>query len=1093
MEAAWRSLFRSTRSACKETPRSTEHLHLNGWLLRPGTYQLEVAADGAKAETKIEVHSHVRHSDFMTINWGRSTAGGQIIQGEDSLGYNLMYVNAPQENANFIRAGVDFMQNCTMGGGHQMDLRLECDWSDPYVTKAGTQRVVRRALTDRVYPNALGVHFYDEPGLTWGKDPENGEFGPHAVPAQAASFKRAFGADPLNYKKVDPNKPEDIARWEQWARWKLGIMDAAWAEAQQGVSLVKPEFLSVNQSQYGWTAFTDGYYFNVVRTLPIISGHGGYHDLPLDYFCPSYFLEMSRARDLARPNWYLPLWYGNATNDQFRMEQYLSFQTALQGLITPPDCEPATNPLMRQGIVESNHLMQRLGPIFTTMPPTRPPVAMLYSLSNCLRLQAKDRKIAYAHQTNQGQVMQYTYLAGKMIQQQFLAVLDEDILDGTLANNHKAVVLSGIEHLDAPIVERLEEFAAGGGLVLLAGKCTVPIKGAIDLGVDPKLPDQAKFDELIAAKKYEETVPYRTMGKYYQGAGPLAAALKTQLDKAGIQPVLESSLPSIAATRQAAGDVEYLLAVNATYDEAFRDAMGKVDPNAVKAASATIALAPDARPVYDAIVGGPVAELKTAGGKLSGEFRFGPGQMRVFARTARPIGGVRVATPIVGQDLTLERLPLRVDIAASVVDQQGGVLSGSIPVEVQVVDPLGVTRHELFRATRLGQFAASLPLAANDPQGTWTVKVRESLSGKTSEAKFQFTPLHARSLAGATARAVMFPDDIKHCFDYGRAFNEVTIVAGTGAFNEAAAARLSSSLEPWGIRSKRMPLAEAAKPRSLSAAEAATWSGLDFGAVKPGDANTVGQVGFAVQGPVILIGTPEDHPIIKFLVDRQFLPYAPLAGVLPGVGRGYVAWQSEGVGKGQQSITLIGYDDAGLNEAVGTLYEAIAGLKPLTRWEMPTHDAIVAATSPVGLTPAAQLAWQLRLPDSVLALKVAGEGLSAISHDGSATSIDKSGKPTGTTEADAAALAEARKPLAAPNADASKPFARQDRMLKFVTPSGERVAVAYWGGTLRVADAQGKVFTEQQLPQDITAVAWWNGQLLAGLADGRLMAFTVKP
>ena len=25
---------------------------------------------------------------------------------------------------------------------------------------------------------------------------------------------------------------------------------------------------------YGWSAFTDGYYFNVVRSLPITSGHG---------------------------------------------------------------------------------------------------------------------------------------------------------------------------------------------------------------------------------------------------------------------------------------------------------------------------------------------------------------------------------------------------------------------------------------------------------------------------------------------------------------------------------------------------------------------------------------------------------------------------------------------------------------------------------------------------------------------------------------------------------------------------------------------------------------------------------------------------
>ena len=611
-----------------DAARRTEHLHLNGWLLRPGRYALEVATDGASAKAQIDVFSHVRQSDFAVINWGRSTGTGQLQQGADSFGYNLMYVNAPQEDANFIRAGVDFMQNCTMGGAHQMDIRMVCDWSDPYVTRGGTQRVVRRAMIDRTYPNATGVHFYDEPGLTWGKDPETGEFVPHAVPAQAASFKSAFGREPIKYTKVDPNNPAQVAEWENWGRWKLGFMDAAWAESQQGVTRVKSTFLSATQSQYGFSAFTDGYYFNVVRSLPVISGHGGYHDFGLDYFNPSYFLEMARARDFARPNWYLPCWYGNTTPDQFRLEQYLSFQTNIQGLMSPPDCEPAANAVPRQGIVESNHLMARLGPIFNTMPVTKPPVAMLLSLSNSLRLQAADRKLDYLHQTQQGLDLPYTYLAGKMLQQQFLAVLDEDVLDGTLASDHKAVILSGIEHLDPPIVARLEEFSAAGGLVLLAGKCKVQIKGAVDLGIQPKLPDQAKFDELIAAQKYNDTLPLRTMDKYFGAAAPLAAAIKTQLDKAGIKPILECNLPSIVVTRQAAGDVEYLFVVNATYDDAFRDAAGSPDPNALRAAKATISIADDGRPVYDAVVGGPARPLKAAAGKLAGELRFGPGQMR---------------------------------------------------------------------------------------------------------------------------------------------------------------------------------------------------------------------------------------------------------------------------------------------------------------------------------------------------------------------------------------------------------------------------------------------------------------------------------
>src|SRR5262249_46208292 len=48
--------------------RATEHLHVNGWLLRPGKYALAVASDGATAQAEIEVYSHLRQSSFRLIN-----------------------------------------------------------------------------------------------------------------------------------------------------------------------------------------------------------------------------------------------------------------------------------------------------------------------------------------------------------------------------------------------------------------------------------------------------------------------------------------------------------------------------------------------------------------------------------------------------------------------------------------------------------------------------------------------------------------------------------------------------------------------------------------------------------------------------------------------------------------------------------------------------------------------------------------------------------------------------------------------------------------------------------------------------------------
>ena len=315
--------------------------------------------------------------------------------------------------------------------------------------------------------------------------------------------------------------------------------------------------------------------------------------------------------------------------------------------------------------------MKKLGPIFTTMPVTKPPVAMLYSLSQSIHTQAKDRSKNYAHDMPQGKNLPLTYLAGKVIQQQFLVVVDEDILDGTLANDHKAVVLTSIDYLDPQVIKALESFAAGGGLVLLTGDSTVQIKGAVKLGVTPRMPDQEAIDKLAEAKKFGEMGPYTTTAKFVQGALLLSKVIKAELAKKGIKPILECDVPTIAATRQAFGDVEYIFAVNATPDAEAKDPKGNPEKNAMKTAKATLVLPDAERTIYDAVRGGRLDRVLVEKGKAETVLSFGPGQMHVLARTTRPIGGVRVYTPVVVRDLVREQEPITVEIAAGVVDDAG--------------------------------------------------------------------------------------------------------------------------------------------------------------------------------------------------------------------------------------------------------------------------------------------------------------------------------------------------------------------------------------------------------------------------------------
>lgn len=1080
------------RAAALEKPdaRSTEHFHLDGRLLRPGTYTVAVESGGGSATQTIEIHTHVRRSDFKLLQWGsRAEKKEQAIIGEDGMGYNLNYAAyGGFSYDDMIRGGIDFMRCCTMGGAHQMDIRMECDWSDPYVLQGGEARVVQEALHDRTMPNCIGVHFYDEPGLTWWKDSKTGVFSPYNIPSQDRAYLSAFGVESPQYENVKPDDAAAVAKWNHLGRWKESFMEAAWKDARFGVDRVDPSFLSAVQSQYGWMAYSDGYYFNVVRSLDVISGHGGYDDGPGTYFFPSFFHEMGRVRDLNKPIWYLPTWYGE-NSDDMRLEQYLSFMMNLQGMGTPPDLnvQKPQSSEASTGIVESNKLMARLGTIFTTMRVTRPPVAMLYSMSQNLGAQVQDmqnakdlNKSAYEGGKHTRAKLEDVYLAGKMLHVGIFPLIEEDVLDGTLAANHKAIILPGVNYLDPKVIAALESYAAGGGVVLLTDDCQVQIKGAQKVGA---VADTTIYDKLgeVWATDQNLSMQLRRPEHYLKQVEPLAAALKTKFDVIGIKPDLDADSQTIVTSRQAAGDVEYLFAVNATPKP-------DAEKEKTQPATAKLSMAADGRPVYDAIHSQPEAGFKAEGDRLSGSFSFGAGEMRVFARTARPIGGVAIQTPVLFRDYTVNDAPVRVELSACVQDNQKSVLSGSIPMRIRLIDPLGQVRYDLYRATDRGTLRLDLPLAANDPAGDWKIVIHELLSDSEGTSSFAYRPAsQCGALAGATERAIYFGKDRDNIYRLFHTHQAATIVRGAGDYNSAAAERIATVLKPWGVECRIITAAEANKPRNITAEEAATWVGMEGGRVTPGDKNNPSQVGFALQGPAILLGTPEDNPLIKFVLDKHMLNYTPDAASFPGRGRGYMSWQRDAVSLRQESVTLIAYDAAGMSEAVGSLYEAVAGINPLTRWDLPNLASVAPASKPT-LAPEATIAWRAVTPDRVEKITLNGAQIGVATADGSVTQIDATGKLIGH-EASARASASSEIPKLS---EALSKTALTDRVVKRVATDGGLTAIGYWGGTLQVCDsASGVTKTIQVLPADVGDMVWTDGKIVVGLSDGSVVA--LKP
>src|SRR5208282_3092690 len=104
--------------------------------------------------------------------------------------------------------------------------------------------------------------------------------------------------------------------------------------------------------------------------------------------------------------------------------------------------------------------------------------------------------------TRQGDHMVFTYMAGKALQRHFMPVVDEDVVDGTLAAQHKAIVLTSVDYLDPKVIAGLEAFAAAGGLVMHTADCTVKIKGAVNLGLTPDWPDAEIVRKLRAVRNW---------------------------------------------------------------------------------------------------------------------------------------------------------------------------------------------------------------------------------------------------------------------------------------------------------------------------------------------------------------------------------------------------------------------------------------------------------------------------------------------------------------------------------------------------------------------------------------------------------------
>jgi len=123
---------------------------------------------------------------------------------------------------------------------------------------------------------------------------------------------------------------------------------------------------------------------------------------------------------------------------------------------------------------------------------------------------------------------------------------------------------------------------------------------------------------------------------------------------------------------------------------------------------------------------------------------------RVFAALPREPKGVALsATQSVkaGDELT---------VAVEFQDAKGKRLEGVLPFHLTLRRPDGTAQAEFYRSTtREGTFAMTVPTAANDPAGKWTVEARSQLTGELATLPVDVAAAKPAAYAAALAEPVV--------------------------------------------------------------------------------------------------------------------------------------------------------------------------------------------------------------------------------------------------------------------------------------------------------------------------------------------------
>lgn len=316
-------------------------------------------------------------------------------------------------------------------------------------------------------------------------------------------------------------------------------------------------------------------------------------------------------------------------------------------------------------------------------------------------------------------------------------VTEDEIASGRAGDVAALVVIGQTFAMPEKVNAGLAAFAKQGGRILVDGSTTVEIPGAEKLAFSQGLSKSGKPHNWQTPNMVGNENDTILFEREYPA---LAKAFSEALGSTGHAWLKsEKGIESDISLMQIEGgrDASYIVAVNDSWVST------QADWHQVKETLAPLTGA-DGKQLksgflYDCTAEKAIGELKPFACDLSQT------TARVFAALPRAIKGVALsATQSVkaGNDLA---------VAVEFQDAQGKRLEGVLPFRLTIRRPDGTAQAECYRSTtKDGSFSIVLPIAANDPAGTWTVEARSQLTGELATL-----PIEVGAAAPATFATAM--------------------------------------------------------------------------------------------------------------------------------------------------------------------------------------------------------------------------------------------------------------------------------------------------------------------------------------------------